>query len=507
MIARPKVLVVDDEEIVRINIERILESVNYEAKTAQSGQEAIQMVRREEFDLVLTDLIMEDVDGLRILEEVKRISPETIVIIVTGYGSLSSAVRAMQKGAFDYIIKPCGREELVLRVKKGIEKRELEMKLLEIKKMETILGNIGVFILDGKGVITNANPGISAKLWGKIQVVGRRLHELPGIASTGLINCFEQAVRGKGVSKENIRFYSPRDKKEFILSCHLRPIATRYGKPKSIMLIIEDLTKRTKVMQQISQAEKLAALGKLAAGVAHEINNPLNIISLDVEFLKSQIDPSSPMRENLQSISEEVERIAHIVQQLRDHAKMEESSQESINVNEVLNSHIFSIAFSQLMKKRIKVELNLEETVPQVMIPRTKITQVLMNLIKNAEDAMPEGGTLTISSHRVVQDKVAESEGDLRKYPPGIKDLVKIVVADTGVGIKPEDMSYLFEPFFTTKGFDGTGLGLFISYSIIKSYNGIIRVESETDKGTTFSIVLPSAGYNHGDEARAKQKQ
>jgi signal transduction histidine kinase/ActR/RegA family two-component response regulator len=506
MIAGPKVLIVDDEEIVRLNIERILESANYETKTAESGKEAIKMVQQEDFDLVLTDLIMEDVDGLTILEEVKRTSPETIVIIITGYGSLSSAVRAMQKGAFDYIIKPCEREELVLRVKKGIDKRELDMKMLEIKKMETILSNIGVFILNNEGVITSANPVMSAKLWGETPVVGQKLHDLPGINNIGVLSCFDQAASGEETCKENIRFYSDKGKKEFILSCYLIPIAFRNSKPRSIMLIIEDLTKRTKVMQQISQAEKLAALGKLAAGVAHEINNPLHIISLDVEFLKSQIDPSSPMTENLQSISGEVERIAHIVQQLRDHAKTEESVHEKININEILNSHIFSIAFSQLGKKGIKVEFHLDEEIPLVTIPRTKITQVLMNIIKNAEDAMPEGGTLTVYTRRVSQNK-ARFDENIRTGSQRIKDLVEIIIADTGTGIKQNDMNYLFEPFFTTKGFDGTGLGLFISYSIIKSYNGIIKVESEVGKGTAFSIVLPSANHHQGDKSSDKGRR
>lgn len=506
MTTKHKVLIVDDEEIVRINIERILESANYDTKTAQNGKEALQMVKREDFDLVLTDLIMEDIDGLKVLEGVKRESPETVVIIITGYGSLSSAVRAMQKGAFDYIIKPCEKAELIMRVKSGLEKLEMGKKILEVKKMEAILANIGVFIMDAEGVISTANPTIGAKLWGDTQLVGKKLHDLPGIKNTGLIDCFERALVDEWTSRENIRFYSEKDKTEFILSCHLRPVSFKNGKPKSVMLIIEDLTRRTKVMQQISQAEKLAALGKLAAGVAHEINNPLNIISLDVEFLKSQVGPDNPLTENLQSITEEVDRIAHIVKQLRDHAKREDSIQENIDVNEVLNSHIFSIVFGQLTKKGVKLEFNFEKDLPQVMIPRTKITQVLMNIIKNAEDAMPGGGLLTISTHCIVQKKDAEQEGEILAGSQDLKDLVEIKIVDNGVGITPEDMNYLFEPFFTTKGFDGTGLGLFISYSIIKSYNGIIKVESTVGEGTVFSIVLPSANNKQGKNGGAEKK-
>ena len=112
-------MIVDDEEIVRLNIERILTSVGYAVTTAKDGKDAISLISRDDFDLALTDLIMEDVDGFAVLEEVKRVSPETVVIVITGYGSLTSATRAMQKGAFDYILKPCEREELIFRVKKA----------------------------------------------------------------------------------------------------------------------------------------------------------------------------------------------------------------------------------------------------------------------------------------------------------------------------------------------------------------------------------------------------
>ncbi len=250
MIVKPKVLIVDDEEIVRTNIERILEPMSYQIQTAQNGRQALDIVQKNsDFDLVLTDLIMEDIDGLRLLEEIKRISPETVVIIITGYGSLSSAVQAMQKGAFDYIMKPCGKDELILRVKKGVQKRETDIKMLEVNKMETILANIGMFLLNSKGVVTTANPAMSKKLWGDLHVLGQNFTDLPGILQANLVSCLKQAVSGEDACKEDVKFYSPVNKKDFILSCYLKPIVFKDGKPKSIMLIIEDLTRRTKIMQ------------------------------------------------------------------------------------------------------------------------------------------------------------------------------------------------------------------------------------------------------------------
>ncbi len=484
-------MVVDDEEIVRLNIERILTSVGYVATTAKDGKDAISFISRGDFDLVLTDLIMEDVDGFAVLEEVKRVSPETVVIVITGYGSLTSATRAMQKGAFDYILKPCEREELIFRVKKGLEKKETDEKLLKFNRMEAILSNIGVFTLDRAGIVTSGQSPISKKLWGIESTMGMNIRQLPGIADSGLIECFEQALKGQPVDKENVRFIANKNHKEFVLSVHFKPVSLLNERANSLMWIVEDLTRRTKVMQQIGQAEKLAALGKLAAGVAHEINNPLNIISLDVEFMKSQLGPESPVAESLRSIGEEVDRIAHIVRQLQDHAKTDEGLRESLDIKEVLNSHIFNITFSQLAKSDIKVNLDIAPNLPNIFIPRTKFVQVLMNIIKNAEDAMPKGGSLTLTARRAAPLK--PTPGAETPPKPMSRSFAEILIADTGVGIKKEDMNYLFEPFFTTKGFDGTGLGLFISYSIIKSYNGVIKVESQENKGSTFSIILPAA--------------
>lgn len=500
---KPKILVVDDEEIVRLNIERILKSVHYHPVIAEGGQQAIQLLKEEEFDLVLADLIMEDLDGLEVLEASKRISPNTVVIIITGYGSLSSAVKAMQKGAYDYVLKPCDRGELLFRIRKGLDKRELERKLLETKRIEAVLSNIGIFTLNDKGVILSANSAMSRRIWGNDNIVGKTIYELTGSEKTGLREGFEKACLGQGVDRENIRFYSPHSRKDYILSSHFKPVTFRDGRVKTLVWILEDITHRIKVMQQISQAEKLAALGKLAAGVAHEINNPLNIISLDTEYLKGQLPPDSPLRESLVSINEEVDRIAHIVQQLQDQAKLEESSCESVRLQELLKSHIFAITFAQTAKKGIQLELKIEDGLPNVRITKTKITQVLMNMVNNAEEAMPSGGLLTISVRNLSPDRHGE-ENFFRSLGK-IKGFVEILIRDTGSGIKKEDQNYLFEPFFTTKGFDGTGLGLFISYSIIKSYHGFIRVESQLGKGTDFYIILPLAAEENRREGERTQ--
>ncbi|MBI5789714.1 MAG: response regulator [Candidatus Schekmanbacteria bacterium] len=487
---KPHILVVDDEEIVRLNIERILEE-EYSVKSAASGEEALILIKKEDFDLVLTDLVMKGMNGLTLLDEIKRLLPEMIVIIVTGYGSLPSAIAAMQRGAYDYILKPCSREELLIRVKKGIEKGDADKRLLQVKKMETLLANIGIFLINEQGIIISGNPVLQMRIWGDLPVIGQKFSELPYIGETEMAKNFESILKGKPgetIEQEEIKIPQP-DSGELIISCQLKPAVVKNGQAKSLIFLVEDITRRVRIMRQISQTEKLTALGKLAAGVAHEINNPLNIISLDVEYVKSQLEPDNPLQENLHSISEEVDRIARIVQQLQEQTRTQESIHEGSDLKKILSNHIFQIVFSQLNKKKIKVKLNLEENQGEILIPRSKLTQVLMNLLKNAEDAMPCGGTLSLSSATIPAPPQGEGERKIIGAKPN--QLAYIALSDTGSGIKREHLPYIFEPFFTTKGFEGTGLGLFISYTIIKGYHGNLDLQTKENEGSTFIITLP----------------
>jgi PAS domain S-box-containing protein len=494
MQSKPHVLIVDDEEIVRLNFEKILSKNGFQTSVAADGNEAIKLIQKTEFDLVLTDLVMEEIDGIRVLEEAKRFSPETVVIIVTGYGSLNSAIQSMQKGAFDYLIKPCEKNEMIMRVAKGIEKRNMERKINEVKKVENLMSNIGIFTLDHNGVFLHSSSNLAQRIWNMPNLDGKKLSDLPSAEESGLKEGLRQALEGRNVDNELLRFRKEGGDESFILSVHFRPLIEDNGKVKAVTLIIEEISQRVRVIEKISQAERLSALGKLAAGVAHEINNPLNIISLDLEFMKSRISADDPCRENLNSIAEEVDRIALIVQQLQDHVKLREGTCELIDLNDLFHEHIFSMTFDQLAMKQVSVRLDLFDDLPPVQIPKTKITQVLMNLIKNAEDAMGGMGELTISTEPIFSDKIQNlSSTDVSISPQrGLGDFVAIKIKDTGIGIQKKHLDSLFEPFFTTKGFKGTGLGLFISYSIVKSYNGSISVSSEPGSGTEFSIVLPS---------------
>ncbi|MCX7683558.1 MAG: ATP-binding protein, partial [Anaerolineae bacterium] len=238
--------------------------------------------------------------------------------------------------------------------------------------------------------------------------------------------------------------------------------------------VLERTRELEKAHAALRHNEKLAALGRLAASVAHEINNPLSAILLHIYLLRQNLPQEESVQEGLDAIQQQIELIARLTEQLRDFARPPRRERRKMAINEVIENTL-SLVGKELQKHNIHVERKLDPNVPPVMIAPDQIGEVLMNLIVNARDAMPEGGTLRICTH-------AGCDG------------VYVCVADTGVGIPPEILPRVFEPFFTTKGEHGTGLGLAISHSIMHEHGGDITVESQVGQGTKFTLYFPLAG-------------
>jgi signal transduction histidine kinase len=226
-----------------------------------------------------------------------------------------------------------------------------------------------------------------------------------------------------------------------------------------------------RLQAQLMQSERMAATGELAAQIAHEINNPLGIIKNYVGIAKMLMPDEDSNRENLKIVDQEINRIAGIVRRLLKFAKPGTEDIQSVQINQILEE-LLALLRGQLFRSKIDVSVDLAENLPEVSTSTDQMRQVFLNLIKNAEDAMADGGKLTVRT----------------RYRRG---RVEIIITDTGCGIPPEDVKNIFEPFFTTKGVKGTGLGLSVSYGIVKNYSGEIQVESEPGVGTTFTIQLP----------------
>jgi two-component system NtrC family sensor kinase len=241
---------------------------------------------------------------------------------------------------------------------------------------------------------------------------------------------------------------------------------------KAINTMCEELETRH---EQLIQSKKLASLGILTSGVAHELGNPLNNISMVAQTYLELYDHlrSEDRIEYMKTVLEESERIKKIVQDLLDFSRPKKADFKVANINNVIRNSL-KLVQNTLDISRIKSQLDLKEDLPAVFIVEDRIREVLVNLLNNAVHAMPSGGTCFIRT------KLSNSQ-----------DNIIIEVEDTGKGIPQEFISYIFDPFFSTKGAEGTGLGLSISYGIIRRHNGKMDVRSKVGVGTTFVIELP----------------
>lgn len=235
---------------------------------------------------------------------------------------------------------------------------------------------------------------------------------------------------------------------------------------------VEERTKVLKTMQdQLIQTEKLAGIGRLAAGVAHEINNPLTGILTNASLMYDDVPEGDPKKADLKVIVEETLRCRKIVKGLLDFARQSPPQKQLLSLNEVIED-VITLVRNQANFRNIKIVLDLDPQIPKIMADKDQIRQVVLNIVLNAADAMPNGGEFTILS-RIIDGAYIE-----------------LVFSDTGIGISEEVKEKIFEPFVTTKK-TGTGLGLSIAYGIIERHKGKISVESCVGKGTTFKIILP----------------
>ena len=245
---------------------------------------------------------------------------------------------------------------------------------------------------------------------------------------------------------------------------------------------VEEREERLKAttQRQIGQSEKLASVGRLAAGIAHEINNPLTGVLTFSHLLKKKDNLDEQDKQDVELIIHETTRVREIVRGLLDFARETPSSRRPLDLNEVIRQTV-KLVHSQKDFDRMQVELVLSPDIPEICADENQLQQVLLNLSLNACEAMPGGGTLTIQT----------TPGD---------DTVEILVRDTGVGIQQEDLDRVFEPFFTTKEpGKGTGLGLAVSYGIIQQHGGKMHLDSRVGAGSTFTICLPIEGFCNDD--------
>lgn len=244
---------------------------------------------------------------------------------------------------------------------------------------------------------------------------------------------------------------------------------------------VEQRTAEIRAMQEhLVKAEKLAAIGKLAAGVAHEINNPLTGVLTNSSLLLEDLPPDSPMREDLQIIVSETLRCRNIVKGLLEFSRQTQPHKQVVDMNSVLVD-VLNLVRNQTTVKNVKLDTELDPNLPTVVVDRDQMRQVILNIVLNATESMPAGGSIRIASRQ------APGDGQ-----------IEVSISDTGVGIPDEIKGKLFEPFFTTKK-SGTGLGLAIAYGIMEQHKGTIAIDSVPGRGTTITLRIPAKSANDDD--------
>jgi PAS domain S-box-containing protein len=361
-----------------------------------------------------------------------------------------------------------------------LEKRAEESELLaqELRLSEEYITNLvdsislGVIGLDSSGKITHFNREIRHLFNLKDLRKGQDIFQaLPWLNDKDIELAFENTIfRGKPnrIEKKKI----DRHKGDEFFNLSFFPVEDARGKILGVSILIENVTEREKLHEQLAEYEKLSALSQLALGAAHEINNPLLGISSYLEILRDGAKAEAEKQE-IEVVLENVYRISETIRGLLNFARPTPPQFTKVNINQLVEDTL-SFLSHQPIFRNVKIEKNLPPSVPQITADLNQIRQVLTNMFINAAQSMLNGGELRAETSKV-------------KF----KELIQIDISDTGIGIPPENLKKIFDPFFTTKKSQGTGLGLSISLSYIKNHNGDIFVRSEVGKGTTFSIVLP----------------
>jgi PAS domain S-box-containing protein len=354
--------------------------------------------------------------------------------------------------------------------------QQASVRALELERLKDYSENIiesltvGVAVLDQKGEIIGWNrvlEGIFSLT--KVQVLGRKLQQILG--PQNFLALFPSDTQQDYRLLSEITLELPEGEKR-VFDIAKTPLFDNRMIPYGTIIVFEDVTEKIRLQQQLVTSEKLASIGLLSAGVAHEINTPLTGISSYIQMLQKKLaDPH--YAQILEKIEAQTERVSRIVKNLLNFARNPaDSAFHKVSIPDSLKE-IISLIEYKLKAMSIKLEMNLGP-VNSIWAQGERLQQVFINIILNAIDAMPKGGALRIQ---------ADQEG---------REVV-VKISDTGTGIQSQHLPHIFDPFFTTKGIGkGTGLGLSISYAIINEHEGHIAVESEVGKGTCFTIFVPS---------------
>ena len=488
-----RVLIVDDSPDDRRLAARALaaEFGGIELSEAIDAESLKKALEQGNFDAVITDYRLRWTTGLEVLRGVKERHPSVPVVMFTGTGTEDVAVAAMKSGLDDYVVKaPRHFARLPMAVKAALERQRGKTAEVELVAAEdryrALIENATdmVIVIAEDSTITYASPSVQSTLdWSPDELVGRQVAEflppdevertLEEISSLskkgGELFDFSNRVRHKDGSWRQV---------EGTARSLLDIPAV-----KGIVCNGRDVTERKRLEDQLRITERMEALGRLAGGVAHDLNNLLTVISGSATFLLEDLPEDSSQREDATQIQFAANRASSLIVQLLDFGRRRPGTPSELDLSEVITD--FQPMLERLLGEGIKLIIDLDPSLGHVEADRIQLEQVIVNLMVNARDATARKGKVTVKTGQVVLTE----HKPLLGIGPG--RFVWLSVTDDGVGMSPEVRERVFEPFFTTKEGAGTGLGLASAYGMVAHNRGTITVDSESGKGATFRVYLP----------------
>ncbi|HVY36825.1 MAG TPA: ATP-binding protein [Polyangia bacterium] len=459
------VLIVDDEEALAENVAEIVATLGVETAIARDRQSALAVAGNGDFDVALIDVRLPDGDGISLLEPLRARSPYMQLVLVTGNATLEGAIAAVRGDAFAYVLKPVSPPDLLDTIRRALTQaglyRERERLRLDLERSERrhrdLVESMPAFVvaLDGQGRITTWNRLLE-------RVTGFSRAEMLGTDGTALVAAdgrpHDLPVKGGGTRK--VRWS--------------RTEVSASGGEPLVYAAGVDVTGEEEMLRRTLRAERLAAVGTLAAGLAHEVRNPLNSAALQLAVLERRLERGEPPERAapiVHIIKSEIDRLDHLVRDFLAFAKPAPLEPRPVDVGTLLASTAGLIA-PEAEAAGVALSIDAPADLPSVAGDAERLRQVLLNLTRNALEAMQDGGGhLTLRGRR---------DGET----------LEVDVEDDGPGF-PNDLP-VFDAFFTTKD-QGTGLGLSLAHRIVADHGGTIRVASRPGR-TCFTFTLPVAG-------------
>ncbi|HAV76885.1 MAG TPA: hypothetical protein DCX53_05965 [Anaerolineae bacterium] len=523
------IFVVDDEPGIALLCKRVLERAGYGVQTETDPRAAIEYLGNNRVDLLLVDIRMPEVDGFDVISRAKRAQPDIAVLVMTGFGTVETAIRALRQGVDGLLLKPFEKgDELVSSVEQALtdnrRKRETaraqtlrplfdatenlfsetDTEILYHLIVDTICEHLqctnsayyqvedGEFApITKRGNIIPVNDGGFAKhLLSRVDA-----DENPIIVNASgpgeeeaqaLLSALELGTAILiPISRLNMRaiMFAARD--EGVAPFRGADLELFHIIANQSLVALEnarlyaDLRAYVRKVEESQQAllrsEKMAAAGRLTASIAHEVNNPLQSVQNCLHLAGREDVPAEKRQEYFELASTELERLMKTMHRMLDFYRPGSTKVEKVDILELLN-HVINLTSQQLGQRHIEVHTDLPEELTPVYVVNSQIQQIFFNLILNSFDAMPGGGTLSIRAKNVGNG-------------------IEIQFEDSGTGI-PEDLrNNIFEPFYSTKE-GGTGLGLTVSYNIVTAHGGTLDLVQGSGAGACFRLFLPTGDKN-----------